>query len=262
MQSTTIPIRTRQSSTDSKDSKKKAAGLFNFGLFRTKSGSSKLVENPVGPAPPPARASVDHQRSHTDAPPPTATHRAHPSSVPKEAKERTTTSHPATLAYGGTSFSQSKPGTKVPDPISIPPPTNYPVRDRKDSLSNIFTPFKFLTMNNKRNRTISAASLDVCDGNTATNTVIGSPAHSTISQAPLFPPIVPPPVRDPMVATSQWRDREEAARRQRKSGRIRRPGVTFDVDEEPPPSATTKSRGAKLIRRKSGRAATPGPTSR
>ncbi|KAG2149152.1 hypothetical protein DEU56DRAFT_53331 [Suillus clintonianus] len=65
---------------------------------------------------------------------------------------------------------------------------------------------------------MSGASLDVCDGNTATNTVVGSPAHSALSQVQSLPPVAPPPFRDPMVATSQWRDREEAEqKRQKKS---------------------------------------------
>lgn len=89
-----------------------------------------------------------------------------------------------------------------------------------------------------------------------TNTVIGSPDHSTVSQVqPL--PIIPPDVRDPLVATSEWR---EAERRERRTHRIRRPGVTFDVEEEPPsPAPGTASKRKKLVRRPSGRTPTPGP---
>ncbi|KIK23425.1 hypothetical protein PISMIDRAFT_679408 [Pisolithus microcarpus 441] len=77
-------------------------------------------------------------------------------------------------------------------------------------------------MNSRRNRTISGASLDACDGNTATNTVVESPAQSTVGPAP-FPPLSPPPIRDPMLATTEWRDREEAERREQKRGKILRP---------------------------------------
>lgn len=71
---------------------------------------------------------------------------------------------------------------------------------------------------------------------------------------------MPLDVRDPLVATSEWRDREEAQRRARRTHRIRRPGVTFDVEEEPPsPAPGTASKRKKLVRRPSGRGATPGP---
>lgn len=91
--------------------------------------------------------------------------------------------------------------------------------------------------------------------------MIGSPAHSTVSQVQPLPPMVPPPSRDPMVATSQWRDREEAEQKRRKKSRPR-PGVTFDVEEDPPdpyPGAIGRQKGARLVRRKTGRSATPGP---
>ena len=92
-----------------------------------------------------------------------------------------------------------------------------------------------------------------------TNTVIGSPDHSAISQAQPLPHIIPPGVRDPLVATSQWRDREEAERRERRTHRIRRPGVTFDLEEEPPSPAPGAARRKRLVRRPSGRTPTPGP---
>jgi len=89
------------------------------------------------------------------------------------------------------------------------------------------------------------------------NTVLESPAQSTVGQAQSLPP----PARDPMVATSQWRDREEAEQKMRKESRPR-PGVTFDVDEDPPdpyPGTIGRQKGARLVRRKAGRSATPGP---
>lgn len=89
--------------------------------------------------------------------------------------------------------------------------------------------------------------------------MIGSPDHSTVSQAQPLPPIIPPGIRDPLIATSEWRDREEAERRERRTHRIRRPGVTFDVEEEPPSPAPGTTKRKKLVRRPSGRAATPGP---
>ena len=66
-----------------------------------------------------------------------------------------------------------------------------------------------------------------------------------------------PPVRDPMLAASEWRDKSEAEQQKRKKNRFR-PGVTFDVEEDPP--HPEKQKGTRLVRRKSGRGgATPGP---
>ncbi|KAF9227556.1 hypothetical protein BS17DRAFT_391840 [Gyrodon lividus] len=167
LQSITVPIRTRQSSTDSKDSKKKPANF--FGLFRTKSGSSKPLDPPV--ASKTTRVSLDHQRVHTDVPhtaasattPAPALQRVASSSAPKELKERGAP-RPAVSPHAGT---QPRAKGKAPDPIIIPPPQKQAAREHKDTVPHMFTPFKFLTMHSKRNRTISGVSLDVCDGNTA-----------------------------------------------------------------------------------------------
>lgn len=246
-----VPVRQRQISTDSKDSTKKKHAIFS--LFRTKPGSTKQYENST-PSPP-TRTSTDQQRSHTE---PTATTISSQRAA-KELKERPSTQQAAATtspshANGGPSHSQSKSRSKPSNPVTAPP-VKPSARERKESGSNLLTPFKFLTMNSRRNRTISGASLDACDGNTATNTVVESPAQSTVGPAP-FPPLSPPPIRDPMLATTEWRDREEAERREQKRGKILRPGVTFDVADDPPPTGTSSKRGAKLVRRKSGRTGT------
>ncbi|KII89208.1 hypothetical protein PLICRDRAFT_599729 [Plicaturopsis crispa FD-325 SS-3] len=101
-----------------------------------------------------------------------------------------------------------------------------PSRTRKDSGTkiNIFSAFRL----GKKNHTLSNASVDAQDG-TATNTIVGSPTHSGLSQPPAYQP---PPVRDPLTAAQEWRDREEMMGRG--SGRRRRPGVVFDVGEDRP----------------------------
>ena len=43
-----------------------------------------------------------------------------------------------------------------------------------------------------------------------------------------------PPLRDPMTAAQEWRNREEYEQQGRGTVRRRRPGVTFDVGEEVP----------------------------
>lgn len=259
----TAPLmRQRQVSTESKESKKKPGGFLG-GLFRTMSGSgsSKPLESPVARSP---KLSMEQHKSPPIVSPPIQHSKS--SYSPKESKDKVvasalpahtmqTTTLPPSSAL--TQSKASKDRARRHPEITIS--SAHPPRDRKHPSSNVFSPFSFLT--SKRNRTMSGASLDVCDGNTATNTVIGSPAHSTVSQVQPLPPMVPPPSRDPMVATSQWRDREEAEQKRRRKNRPR-PGVTFDVEEDPPdpyPGATGKQKGARLVRRKTGRSVTPGP---
>ena len=43
-----------------------------------------------------------------------------------------------------------------------------------------------------------------------------------------------PPLRDPLVAAQEWRNREEYEQQVRGKIRRRRPGVTFDVAEDVP----------------------------
>lgn len=77
--------------------------------------------------------------------------------------------------------------------------------------------------------------------------MVGSPTTSQISQNP--PPLASqqPISRDPVIAASEWRSRDEDFRTAGKRRR-HRPGVVFDVDEE------QESRsGPGLHRRPTGR---------
>ncbi|KAG0705883.1 hypothetical protein DFH29DRAFT_777539, partial [Suillus ampliporus] len=202
IQVTAPPMRQRQVSTESKESKKKPGGFLG-GLFRTMSGSSKPLESPVASSP---KISMEQHKSPAIVAPPVQHSKS--SSSAKEPKDKTVASaipsHMVqTPAIPSTSASVQRkaPKTKARAP-EITIPSAQPTRDRKQPSTNVFSPFSFLS--SKRIRTMSGASLDVCDGNTATNTVIGSPNQSAISQNHPLPPIVPPPARDPMVATSQW----------------------------------------------------------
>ncbi|KAH9951926.1 hypothetical protein B0H21DRAFT_714886 [Amylocystis lapponica] len=87
----------------------------------------------------------------------------------------------------------------------------------------MFTPFRLLS---KRHRTVSSASVDAVDG-TVANTVITG-ADSTRSSTAGRPS---PPLRDPVIAAQEWRNREEAELAGRGTYRRRRPGVVFDVEE-------------------------------
>ncbi|KAJ7046716.1 hypothetical protein C8F04DRAFT_1061495 [Mycena alexandri] len=132
--------------------------------------------------------------------------------------------------------------SNVPPPITVPNPA-LPISDRKSPNSRVFTPFRYLT--SKRNRRMSTASMDANDG-TAPNTVMGSPTASM--QSSQIPP-QSPPKRDPQIATQDWRNQEESdiAARGQKRGKQRRmrPGVVFDVAEDPL-EETKRSRPGRL----------------
>lgn len=135
--------------------------------------------------------------------------------------ENLTQTNPSTKVAASLSSSR----VNVPPPISIPT-APQPIQRRKSPNSKVFTPFRYLT--SKRNRSMSLLSLEAQDG-TAPSTVVGSPTASMHSQAP----IQPPPLRDPIKATQEWRNREEAEVLSRANYRRQRPGVVFDVKEEP-----------------------------
>lgn len=149
-------------------------------------------------------------------------------------------------------------------PIAVDIPLHAP--GRKDPDQKVFSAFKFL--HTKRTRTMSRASLEAQDGQTQTavraihihisqtarliyflqtNTVVGSPTQSALSQTP--GPFIPPPLRDPVIAAHEWRNKEEADARGRAKERRRRPGVTFDMDQDEPPPGTVPSK-KKLSRRR------------
>ena len=177
--SNTVPIRARQPSTDSRDEKKKPSGL--FGLFRTRTLSTKAAEPPVVSTV--TRASLDQGRAHPDASVVASTTTSVPrgvtsTSAPKEWNSATLPATSTSTRAGP----QSKFKGKAHDPVAIPPSTQV-AREHKDATPHIFTPFKFLSMHSKRNRTVSAASLDVCDGNTAVSILF------TLSDVRLIMPV-------------------------------------------------------------------------
>ena len=156
-QSIAVPIRARQVSTDSKDDKKK--GL--FGLFRTRTLSSKAVDPP--PVSSATRVSLDQGRAQPDASVAASTTTPVPRGTTSTSAPKESHSVPP-VAYASTRTGTQFKG-RIPDPFTIPPPPTQAAREHRDATPHMFTPFKFL--HSKRNRTVSAASLDVCDGNTA-----------------------------------------------------------------------------------------------
>ncbi|KAJ3883701.1 hypothetical protein F5051DRAFT_390717 [Lentinula edodes] len=240
---TSIPA----STISQQDSRKK--GL--FGMFKSKSSSTQATaENPyevwnpptasedvrkntaaiptAGGKPVEARASLSKSFFKSKGQAPTATDTVYevwnPSLPHDRAKIATTVD-----AGMNASFSDLKPSSisrsKVPPPITVP--ISIPtVSERKSPNHKVFTPFRYLTT--KRNRTMSAASVEAVDG-TAPNTVVGSPTASMNSSQP---PIQPPPMRDTQQATHEWRERKESETRNNRY-RVLRPGVVFDVPQDP-----------------------------
>ncbi|KAF8797957.1 hypothetical protein BYT27DRAFT_7123644 [Phlegmacium glaucopus] len=138
--------------------------------------------------------------------------------------------HPNTSSGPNVASSSTMPSSitlpeqKAPAPIPVAVPIAI---ERISQKSKVFTPFRYLTT--KRKRTVSLVSVEAQDG-TAPSTVVGSPTASMHSQAPFQPP----PVRDAMQATKEWRNKEEAEAHPNGKLRRQRPGVVFDVAEEPP----------------------------
>lgn len=62
-----------------------------------------------------------------------------------------------------------------------------------------------------------------------------------------------PPLRDPYLATEEWRNNEERELEDRGTHRRRRPGVTFEVLEDEAPKNRENYRMARASRVQSGR---------
>ncbi|TFK85944.1 hypothetical protein K466DRAFT_493774 [Polyporus arcularius HHB13444] len=90
----------------------------------------------------------------------------------------------------------------------------------------VFTPFRLLS---KRHHTVSTASVDAVDGTVVSINAMLTGGDSTRSSTAGRPS---PPLRDPMTAAQEWRNKEENEQYGRGTLRRRRPGVTFDVGEE------------------------------
>ncbi|KAH9901037.1 hypothetical protein C8Q73DRAFT_676606 [Cubamyces lactineus] len=110
-------------------------------------------------------------------------------------------------------------------PIAAPTPVPAASGERSPS-GKMFTPFRLLS---RKHRTVSAASVEAVEGTVLTTLLTG--AESTRSSTVGRPS---PPLRDPLVAAQEWRNREEYEQQVRGKIRRRRPGVTFDIAEDVP----------------------------
>ncbi|KDQ60694.1 hypothetical protein JAAARDRAFT_31669 [Jaapia argillacea MUCL 33604] len=117
--------------------------------------------------------------------------------------------------------SRVDPSAPVALHIPVPPMSGRKSPGRQGIIRHFLNP--------KRYRTVSSASVEAVDG-TANNTVLNSPTASTLSVNPPIPPI---PSRDPILATTEWRNKAEE-QQSRGAGRRPRPGVTFEEVENQP----------------------------
>ncbi|KAL7283480.1 hypothetical protein ACG7TL_002913 [Trametes sanguinea] len=109
-------------------------------------------------------------------------------------------------------------------PIAAPRP--IAVSGERSPTGKMFTPFRLLS---RKHRTVSAASVEAVEGTVINAMLTGgdSTRSSTVGRPS-------PPLRDPLTAAYEWRNREEYDQQLRGTVRRRRPGVTFDVGEEVP----------------------------
>ncbi|GBE81992.1 hypothetical protein SCP_0403680 [Sparassis crispa] len=210
---------------------KKRGGI--FGLFRSLSSPPKqdVQTVPVGQmvervhrrqrqVSQPNASSVAPPAAFTTPSTPATT--AIPATAATSAATATSTTSPAPRPIGSAPPPISTTNAfMVPFAIAAPTPM-HPSGRR--SPSKTFTPFRLLS---KRHRTVSAASVEAVDG-TVVNTVLTG-GESTRSSTVGRPS---PPLRDPLVAAQEWRNKEEANQLDRGTWRRRRPGVTFDVEED------------------------------
>ncbi|TFK55143.1 hypothetical protein OE88DRAFT_1732410 [Heliocybe sulcata] len=219
------------SATPSQDSSKKKSGFFNT-LFRTKSnGPSDRVHVD-------SREIWDHPSQSKPSRPNAARLQSRPDRDPVDR-------NPASQ-----SAKSSRPSNKVVPPAATRAEAQRPVAlqipvqpsGRKSPAAKHGLFAKILAPK-KRYRTVSSASVEANDG-TAT-TVLNSPTASTLSTSP---PMIP--YRDPWAATQDWRADAEVQQNKRGKERRFRPGVTFDLNEDPPPERAPNPRHPSTPRRR------------
>ncbi|KAI0928559.1 hypothetical protein AcV7_008982 [Taiwanofungus camphoratus] len=215
---------------------RKLGGL--FGLFRSRSSPPR----PQEPRAAPVTSDRQRQRSRKVSAPAvsstTTNGKSSTTAVPPPVTSPVRAT-PNTMQIGGATMNGVGRAPEQVDfyarrnPIATPIPVPATSGRRSPGLK-MFTPFRLLS---RRHRTVSAASVEAVDG-TAANTVLTG-ADSTRSSTAGRPS---PPLRDPMVAAREWRNKEEAELTGRGTLRIRRPGVTFDVEEDLPEASQPQRR--------------------
>ncbi|KAI8998540.1 hypothetical protein BD414DRAFT_575055 [Trametes punicea] len=228
---------TSRTSTKDKDKEKKK-GFFGINLFRSRSSPPK----PREVEPPPSAAVREKRRRNLSQPSqPLAYMQASnvgaksPTGAPSPQVAVAAVSIPATPQSQAQHQHQyqSQPqyhpqhqrGTASLQ-VPIAAPTPVPLSGERSPTGKMFTPFRLLS---RKHRTVSAASVEAVEG-TVINAMLtgGDSTRSSTAGRPS------PPLRDPLMAAQEWRNREEQQQETRGTARRRRPGVTFDVGDEVP----------------------------
>ncbi|KAI0670279.1 hypothetical protein C8Q78DRAFT_114093 [Trametes maxima] len=219
----TVPLgrTTSKTSTIGKDKDSKKKGFFGLSLFRSRSSPPKQRE-----VEPPPSAAIREKRTRNishPSPHPPPNFQAPQVSVKPQAGAPAPQVAVAAVSIPAPPQPQRGPSSNQ---VPIAAPTPVPASGRRSPNGKIFTPFRLLS---RRHRTVSAASVEAVDGTVINAMLTGN--SSTRSSTAGRPS---PPLRDPLTAAHEWRNKEENEQQGRGTVRRRRPGVTFDIEEEVP----------------------------
>ncbi|KAI0375004.1 hypothetical protein BV20DRAFT_934875 [Pilatotrama ljubarskyi] len=212
---------TSKTSTKEKDKDPRKKGFFGLSLFRSRSSPPRQRE--MEPLPSAAPVREKRPRNVSQPTQPLARMQAPYFAI----KQPATTPTPQVAVAAVSIPAPPRPhrGNSA-DQARIAAPTPVSASGNRSPNGKMFTPFRLLS---RRHRTVSAASVEAVDG-TVINAMLtgGDSTRSSTAGRPS------PPLRDPMTAAQEWRNREEHEQQVRGTLRRRRPGVTFDVSDEVP----------------------------
>ncbi|KAH9842642.1 uncharacterized protein C8Q71DRAFT_213588 [Rhodofomes roseus] len=227
-----------------KDSRKKGGFFSGISLFRSRSNPPKPMQETVAEFQREVRP-----RKRQDSAPAAPSVRSPPPANPAQSARPGPEIHDAVASPRRREHvdvpSQAAPPAPAVEYLTVPsagmgiPSSNTVPTSNGRSPTKMFSPFRLLS---KRHRTVSAASVEAVDG--TANTVTGADSTRSSTAGRLSPPL-----RDPMTAAQEWRNKEEADFADRGTWRRRRPGVTFDIDPDAPERTTTIRAQSKGPRR-------------
>ncbi|KAJ3002673.1 hypothetical protein NUW54_g5720 [Trametes sanguinea] len=163
-----------------------------------------------------------HPQTHPQAHPPSHPHPQSQAQAQPQQHQQQLQHQPSTQYQHRSQHQRGNASLQVP--IAAPRP--IAVSGERSPTGKMFTPFRLLS---KKHRTVSAASVEAVEGTVINAMLTGgdSTRSSTVGRPS-------PPLRDPLTAAYEWRNREEYDQQLRGTVRRRRPGVTFDIGEEVP----------------------------
>ncbi|KAI0636863.1 hypothetical protein C8Q77DRAFT_1189512 [Trametes polyzona] len=220
--SPTVPLERTTSKASTKDKDQKKKGLLGRGLslFRSRSSPPK----PRDAAEPPPSAAVREKRQRNVSQPTQPAPQMQAAHVPVKPVTGAPTAPQVAVAAVSIPAPPQARRENSAGQVPLAAPTPVHAAGRRSPNGKMFTPFRLLS---RRHHTVSTASVDAVDG-TVINAMLtgGDSTRSSTAGRPS------PPLRDPMTAAQEWRNREEYEQQVRGTVRRRRPGVTFEVNED------------------------------